>query len=64
MCAENAKSKLNKTLDSFVDFGPDASLYDIGMAAPSEQEAQRRIRNIVKQMEELNRRIDNLLNSR
>ena len=64
MSAQNAKAKKGGILDSLVDFGPDTSLYDIGLSAPTEAEAQRRIRNIVKQMEELNRRIDSLLNSR
>ncbi len=62
----SAKVKLRNIpdLNSLVDFGPENSLSELPPLKSQESEAQRRIRNIVKQMEELNRRIDVLLNQR
>ena len=60
MAATNTKPHLKGILDSVVDFGPDDTHAALSHHA-MESEAQRRIRNIVKEMEALNRRIDNLL---
>ncbi len=58
-----AKPRNQAILDALVDFGPEDPHGPVPLS-PAETEAQRRIRNIVKEMEELNRRIDNLLNQR
>jgi len=63
MGAVKVKTHKQGLLDSLVDFGPE-ELPTASPQAAMETEAQRRIRNIVKEMEELNRRIDTLLNSR
>jgi len=57
ICAKKCHMGL---LDSAVDFGPEET-HTASEVTAMETEAQRRIRNIVKEMEELNRRIDNLL---
>ena len=60
MCAANVKPKKCPVLDSLVDFGPE----DLPALVAHENEATRRLRNIVKQMDTLNRRVDALLNRR
>ncbi len=60
MAATNVKPNLKRILDSAVDFGPE-DRHAASQLTSMESEAQRRIRNIVKEMEALNRRLDNLL---
>lgn len=48
------KSKTKGTIDSILDFGPGP------VAAPTSGDMTERLRQIVRQLQEINRRIDNL----